>query len=54
MWYNPQHSIPYPIVAVSRFVAEENGDMLLVDVTQEDLDVITHVRKAFMTNRTPS
>ncbi len=47
MIYNPAHSIPYPIVVVAKYKEDLDSNLILVDVEDTDLDVVTHIGKEY-------
>ncbi len=47
--HNPMFEQPYPVVIISKYVIDSEGNMLLVDVEQRDMDIVPYVRKKFLT-----
>ncbi|MCD7731937.1 MAG: sel1 repeat family protein [Oscillospiraceae bacterium] len=49
VFYNYNTYKPYSKVAVAKYIKDEEGNEVLIDVTEDDLDVIPHIREDFLT-----
>ncbi|MCD7804986.1 MAG: sel1 repeat family protein [Oscillospiraceae bacterium] len=47
--HNPHIDVPYPKVFVAKYITDDFGDRVIIDVEDDDLDVIPFIRDRYLT-----